>query len=242
MKGTYGGHAHNDCLSFEIWHEGSRFLTDCGTYSYSGDPAARNQFRSTESHNTARVDGAEINRFNRSLLFAMENDARPRVLGWITRPDFDYLRAEHYGYARLKSPVVHRRSLFWDRLSGFILVEDCFEGEGAHLFELFFHFFPDIEVTQDSESTFRATGSSSTIRLHFLSADGWASDLRTCFVSERYGLRRPASKIVLTSSQTAPLTFRTAIDLGSCGQGDPGDEAVKKRLDATFRRYGEIAG
>jgi hypothetical protein len=101
MKGTYGGHAHNDCLSFELYCGGSTFITDCGTYTYSADPAARNQFRSTASHNTARIDGQEMNRFDETELFGMQNDARPKVLEWRSEPEFDYLLAEHYGYTCL---------------------------------------------------------------------------------------------------------------------------------------------
>jgi hypothetical protein len=211
MKGTYGGHAHSDCLSFELYCGGTTFITDCGTYIYSGDPAARNRFRSTASHNTARVDGLEMNRFVETELFGMQNDARPKVLEWRSEPECDYLRAEHSGYTRLKSPVVHERSFLLDRSAKTLRLEDRFEGSGQHLFELFFHFFPGVRVEQVGELTFRASAASSAILLKFSGGSGWSASLEPTWVSERYGRKAKACRLVLSSRQAAPTKLTTNI-------------------------------
>ncbi len=41
-----GAHAHNDHLSFTLAVDGLEFIVDPGTYTYTGDLAARNAFRS----------------------------------------------------------------------------------------------------------------------------------------------------------------------------------------------------
>ena len=51
------GHAHCDCLSFELFYEGVLLFTNSGTYQYQGDK--RKYFRSTAAHNTVKINGHE---------------------------------------------------------------------------------------------------------------------------------------------------------------------------------------
>src|SRR5205085_4710970 len=59
MCGAYGGHAHCDCLSFELSCGSKTPITDCGSFIYGASPHWRNRFRATESHNTVRLDAVE---------------------------------------------------------------------------------------------------------------------------------------------------------------------------------------
>ena len=52
-----GGHSHSDTLSLVLRIGAEELLVDSGTYSYLGDPAARERFRSSAAHNTIRVGG-----------------------------------------------------------------------------------------------------------------------------------------------------------------------------------------
>ena len=219
MGGTYGGHAHNDALSFELFYRGTTFISDCGTYNYSGDPAARNLFRSTASHNTARIDRTEINRFSESELFGMENDARPKVIEWRTGPEVDYLLAEHGGFTRLECPIIHRRGFSLDRAANRFVIADTFIGNGEHLFELFFHFSPGIQIDQVSNWVFRANSGESTLCLEISHRTGWATRLEQGWISERYGCKRPSWTLVVYSHQAAPVAVTTTIQfLGATGQ------------------------
>lgn len=52
-----GGHAHCDCLSFELSIDGKVLFTNSGTYQYQGK--LRQFFRSTKAHNTIMIDDRE---------------------------------------------------------------------------------------------------------------------------------------------------------------------------------------
>lgn len=51
------GHAHNDCLSFELFVKGRPLIVNSGTLLYQG--AERRYFRSTEAHNTFMIDNRQ---------------------------------------------------------------------------------------------------------------------------------------------------------------------------------------
>jgi hypothetical protein len=141
-----GSHGHNDALSIEISALGRPFIIDPGTYVYTADLARRHAFRSTAYHSTARVDGAEQNTTELNVPFVIGNEARPRVLNWETSATADKVVAEHYGYTRLASPIVHRRSVTFDKQAGWWLIDDEFVGEGEHEVEIRFHFAAGLQV------------------------------------------------------------------------------------------------
>jgi len=232
MGGIHGGHAHNDCLSFEVFHDGATFLTDCGSYSYGGDPKWRNRFRSTAYHNTARVDGAEINRFSEAELFYLQNDAKPKVLEWHTTSEFDFLSAVHFGYQRLPQPVLHTRNFFFDKVVGNVIIDDVFDGVGEHLLEVFFHFFPGVEIRQVSTDCYHACARNAWIQLSFHGEGKWTSKLRQGWVSDRYGRKSPSHNLLLSCRQVVPAKLRTMIHLGS----SPDPEAMTHRGESILEK------
>jgi hypothetical protein len=137
-----GSHGHNDVLSIEVSAGGRAFIVDPGTYVYSADLAKRHEFRSTAYHSTVQIDGLEQNTIRVDAPFVIGNEAKPRVLEWKTSDDFDKVVAEHYGY-----PVVHRRTVTFDKRGRFWLIEDEFDGEGEHVYEARFHFAPGLNVS-----------------------------------------------------------------------------------------------
>jgi hypothetical protein len=137
-----GSHGHNDVLSIEVSAGGHAFIVDPGTYVYSADLAKRHEFRSTAYHSTVQIDGLEQNTIRADAPFVIGNEAKPRVLEWKTSDDFDKVVAEHYGY-----PVVHRRTVTFDKRGRFWLIDDEFDGEGEHVYEARFHFAPLLNVS-----------------------------------------------------------------------------------------------
>ena len=137
-----GSHGHNDALSIEVCAGGRAFIVDPGTYVYSADLQRRHQFRSTAYHSTVQIDGKEQNTTDPQMPFVIGNEAKPRVLEWETGDDVDKIVAEHYGY----SPVIHRRSVTFDKRERSWLVEDEFFGDGEHVYETRFHFDAGLDV------------------------------------------------------------------------------------------------
>ena len=136
-----GSHGHNDALSIEVSAGGRAFIVDPGTYVYSADLAKRHAFRSTAYHSTVQIDGLEQNTTEVQTPFVIGNEAKPRVLEWKTGDDFDKVVAEHYGYA-----VVHRRTVVFNKHERAWLIDDEFFGDGEHLYEVRFHFAPELDV------------------------------------------------------------------------------------------------
>ena len=165
-----GSHGHNDALSIEVCVGSQPFIMDPGTYCYTADLDQRHLFRSTLYHSTVRVDGEEQNTTLRSVPFVIGNEASPRVLSWETATDFDRLVAEHFGYARLSSPVVHRRTVQLNKRERYWLIEDEFSGAGEHLVETRFHFAPGLEVFIEDNSV-RAINSETGNALEVTSSD-----------------------------------------------------------------------
>jgi uncharacterized heparinase superfamily protein len=231
MGGNYGGHSHCDCLSFELFWNGVTFITDSGTYGYSGSPSWRNRFRSTAFHNTACVDGAEINRFQETVLFAMENDAKPRVNGWSSGDDRDELDAEHYGYARLSDPVTHRRRFTLDKRERTLLLVDDFIGAGAHAIDVFFTVDPCCAVTECGPRLIQIRHEDACVLLSFDGGDGWDLRVTEGWVSGGYGRKTPTRKVALSRKGSIPCTLRSLLVLTSAPCPDP--RAVMERAFAS---------
>ena len=136
-----GSHGHNDALSIEVSAGGRAFIVDPGTYVYSADLAKRHEFRSTAYHSTVQIDALEQNTIDVQTPFVIGNEARPVVLEWKTDADSDKVVGEHYGY-----PVIHRRTITFNKRERFWLIDDEFFGDGEHLYEIRFHFAPGVEV------------------------------------------------------------------------------------------------
>jgi uncharacterized heparinase superfamily protein len=120
-------HAHADCLSFELWVGGERWVVDTGTSTYEAGPR-RSYERSTAAHNTVEIDGEDqtevwgifraARRAHGSLEFvAIDGDTVEVV-------------ASHDGYRRLPgSPLLRRR---WRVGSGRLEITDTITGAGTH--------------------------------------------------------------------------------------------------------------
>lgn len=128
----HGGHNHNDVFSFELSIGGNDIIIDPGTYIYTGDYKMRNLFRSSGYHNTVTIDGREINEFNEKKVFHMKHEVKPEVLKWESNENRDIFEAAHYGYERLKEPVIHSREIIYHKKNNRIKIKDMFEGMGKH--------------------------------------------------------------------------------------------------------------
>lgn len=160
-----GSHGHNDALSIEVSARGRAFIVDPGTYVYTANLAMRHTFRSTAYHSTVRIDNEEQNTTDPQMPFVIGNEAQPHVLEWQSNENYDKVVAEHYGYRRLSSPVTHRRTVTFDKRKCSWLIDDEFTGDGEHVFEVYFHFSPELDLTlRQAEVEAKAGDVSLTVR------------------------------------------------------------------------------
>jgi len=142
----YGGHAHNDGLSFELYAQGRTWILDPGEHVYTADYKARNLFRSTSYHNTVMVDNQEQNRFFAWQPFRMENDARVHVRKWEDTDTHTLIISEHDGYKRLPDPAGHSRLIFMDKKETVWIVRDALDRPAHHTCNTFLHFAADLKM------------------------------------------------------------------------------------------------
>jgi hypothetical protein len=188
-----GGHAHNDLLSYELFH-GKSLVLDSGTYVYTADAQARNAFRSTASHNTVVIDGEEINPFDPRELFRLRQVASPSVHSFEESGDAVRLVASHDGYRRLDCRAVHRRSFEVDRRTGEVSISDAIEGGGQCESASYVHLAPGCVIRAIEENVVEAQHGANAFTIRFgresvlEAGEGW--------VSEEYGRRQKAPILV----------------------------------------------
>jgi hypothetical protein len=212
MRGI-GGHGHADVLSFDLWTAGAGVLVDSGTYTYSGDRLARQALRGTQAHNAVRIDGQDSSRLGAGRwLWLIENDARPFGITWSSSDDRDVFVGSHDGYRRLSQPVTHTRNIFFDKRRLTWRIDDTLTGIGQHLVEVFFH--PGVPFDIEANA----------VCLHAPRGDIWLwgpADLslrqEPGWISDGYGLRRPAPVLVYETRTPVPLYLRTDLALLPAG-------------------------
>lgn len=138
-----GGHTHNDKLSFELSVGGIDVFVDPGTYLYTSDIAAHNEFRSTKKHNTAVVDGEEQNILSSLSAFS-----------YLPNTKVDYLILDKdsvYGsYHTMKGGMTHSRE--FRMREGNVDVLDYLRKVGTgHNFTISFHLAPGLKATLYSD-------------------------------------------------------------------------------------------
>ena len=210
-----GSHGHNDALSIEVSACGRAFLVDAGVYVYTADLRERHLFRSTAYHSTIQVDNAEQNSMREDLPFAIGNEAHPTLLEWETTPERDYVYAEHSGYARLPQPVIHRRSITFDKPGRWWLIEDEVDGDGEHDVTARFHFDAGLEVEIRDDGMVEAWDkmkAETGPRLFVIPVGvGGAPQLEEQFTSRHYGSKLVSVTAAWTMTVKLPWKVRWAI-------------------------------
>lgn len=206
------GHAHADALAFDLASRGRTLLVDPGTYAYTGSRELRDYFRSAEAHNTLTLDGESSS--IPAGPFTWRRVARATARAWMSHERFDYFAGEHDGYLRLPAPARHSRSVLF--LKGdYWIVRDRVETEGAHRYDLRFHFAPDAAPLIEQKDV----GGDDVAAVHERSAndpglslcafgDGaWREEAG--WVSTCYAERAPAPVLSFVSEGKGPQEFIT---------------------------------
>lgn len=202
-RAGFGGHKHNDILALEFSHGDADFVVDSGTYVYTGDPSRRNFFRRTASHSTLEVDGQEINRFLPKILFSIRKDAEVREIEWETNSDYDKISAEHSGYSRLESPIIARRTIYFDKKDSIYLIKDDFLGSGRHLLcgNIILNSGIGAEISKNQVILKSASGPMAMI---IMSSAQWDLEKVPHYISRSYGQKLDSWRIRYSMLEKAP--------------------------------------
>jgi uncharacterized heparinase superfamily protein len=202
-----GGHGHNDALSFEAWLAGAPVIIDRGAFVYTASFEKRNEFRSTSSHNTPGIDGAEMNRFDPGNLWNLQDDAQAECTTWRTGDEQDLFAGRHQGYRRLGVDVAREISL--DRRSGRLQIVDTIDGQGEHQIVVPLHLAPSVRVERSGAEIRLASAG----RLFSLSAsdDGWELTIEPTSISPSYGVVEPSHSLVWRRQGALPARLAITI-------------------------------
>lgn len=136
------GHAHCDTLSFELYLDGRRILTNAGNHDYIAGPV-RSHARGTRAHNTVMVDDTEQSEIWSA--FRVGHRARPLHASLEAQAGGVLFRGAHDGYWRLPGRVTHTRSAVVD--AAFVItLRDELSGEGHHRAESLLHLATGLDL------------------------------------------------------------------------------------------------
>lgn len=148
------GHAHADTFNFELQYNGAPIIVDTGISTYEKN-ALRQLERSTESHNTIRVNG-----INSSDVWGGFRVGRRAKIVYLKESE-NSIEATHNGYNRIK--LRHTRS--FSKNNNSINIYDNIESRKDCKVESFLHFHPDCSVLLNDQ--YVTVGSEITIKLFY---------------------------------------------------------------------------
>lgn len=204
------GHRHNSALSFELFAHDKSFIIDPGSYVYTSNAKMRNLFRSTQYHNVVQVDNKEQNNFNNDL-FYLGTEAKTKVLKWEVTDEMDFFEGEHYGYTRLKDPVIHRRQIIFDKKKKFWFIKDILKGEDIHLFDLYLHLAPMKLKSYDLPYSFISNEKGSNIAIIPLEIENLSAEILEGFISSSYGKKIKSPILRYSKKSGGKTTFSNLI-------------------------------
>ncbi|HZV12770.1 MAG TPA: alginate lyase family protein, partial [Candidatus Kapabacteria bacterium] len=204
-KNGWGGHGHNDTLSFEYWF-GEQFIVDSGTFCYLSDAEQRTYFRSTAAHNTLMIDETEIAEFTGPFKIAADL-TQPKIIQWSTSSEHDVLEAEHYAYTRLSDPVIHRRKIVFNKTTHRLDITDTISGKGTHTIAFPLHFAPGARVEQKEKNIIHLIGTKNSLAI----ASSHELQLTPCEISESYGVKVRSTLAHCIVRTNCPVIIETNI-------------------------------
>ncbi len=134
------GHAHADTFNFEFLFKGRPIIVDTGISTYEKN-SRRQLERSTESHNTIRVDGKDSSEVWGGFRVAR----RAKIISF--KEEENKIVATHDGYKRIGA--LHTRS--FSKLDQKVIIEDIIESKKSHQIESFLHFHPDCNIRVEED-------------------------------------------------------------------------------------------
>ena len=181
-QGKYGGHAHNDKLSFELMLDGFDIVVDPGSFIYTPYPEERNQFRSTAYHNTIMVENCEQNEITSNIFRLRDRVTINDVC--MKENETQIVFKGSIAYAGIS----HNRLIVFEKKTSSITISDRYVSDKKTKCSLRFHISPDYEV---KDSVIFKKNSNEKIALIELQGQPW--ETRLYDYSPEYGKKESAT-------------------------------------------------
>jgi uncharacterized heparinase superfamily protein len=193
------GHGHCDTLSYELHKDGVPIIVDSGVFGYENDDM-RHYCRSTEAHNTVRLDGQEQSEI--WGVFRVARRAKPSRVSTHSGEEYVAFDGSHDGYARLPGRGIHRRRIVL--LREYVVVLDELEGHDVASIESYLHLDPGLSVDVFERHAFiGGVGNQIAVlpfgTLQLAQLDGW--------VCREFGTRVRNDVILLKGESELPVSF-----------------------------------
>lgn len=153
---SIAAHGHADALSLMLSVGGMPFLIDPGTFAYHTQKKWRDYFRGTSAHNTVRIDGQDQSVIGGNFMWLAK--AKANCEQWSSDEGCDQFVGSHDGYMRLGDPVLHRRTIDFDKTARVFTVIDEVSCQATHEVELFWHFAPGCSVSLSAKQVTASHG------------------------------------------------------------------------------------
>ena len=179
------GHSHADTLSLLVWLGGEAVFIDPGTFTYIADPAQRNWFRGTVSHNTVCVDGMDQAQPAGPFRWATKPEVTLAAWGQSVEGGFADASCRYAGF-------VHRRRILLE--AGRLLVLDEIEGPaGEH----------------ECRQTWQLGPGAARVQLSFSTPASPEASLH----SPAYGQKEPGTAVVAKAFGTLPQAIAMSLQV-----------------------------
>jgi heparinase II/III-like protein len=198
-----GTHTHNDNLSFELCVNGTPYLVDPGTFTYSGDVRMRNLFRSTRYHNTLIIDGTEQNKFDENDLFLLHKNSEPEVLTWRQSANEDLFIGKNALRLEDGDMVTHRRKVRFDKRITKWKIHDTIAGNGTHDLEWNFHANSGVSIEIGNDRILLKDSAGGLVQMDVRDRQGLSLTVTEGWYSPSYGTK--------VKTQILKLTIKTEI-------------------------------
>ncbi len=144
----FGGHGHNDQLSFVFSTKEQDYIVDLGTYTYTSDKTKRHFFRSTSAHNSIVLNGKEQNEITEEKPFDMNEKTKSLCFQWQSDKYQDVFIGKHSGYI----PNILTREIHYGKTNKEITITERTKEDAT--MELNFFFEPFIQIKQKGTQVF----------------------------------------------------------------------------------------
>lgn len=212
---SIAAHGHADLLAVTLSVDGHDVVGDPGAASYGGHPDWRAVHRGTRVHPTVSVDGLDQSVIGGAFLWLRHARVRTHSVD----PRRGFVDAEHDGYRRLETPVVHRRWLIAPPERNTAVVVDVLTGYGTHEFRANWPLHPSLDAEPDGCGHLVTREGSPVLRLTYAASSGRPirdevrgdTDTNLGWWSHRLESRVPAWLISSRVHAEPPVALATAL-------------------------------